>query len=237
MVPGVASNTSDSFPMITELSQKVYEFTKSTCQDLFFDVLSIQLSELTDVARFFKMSFQSLQTVVAEYFRPLEGMLATVACSKGGTILERASPLRNVLSKTYQSNWRQIQRAAFSPSIHESILLQLMEEFSLDPDQTEEALGDYLTKAEEIIFMMWVSEPSVILSLDEFGQKDVFSQSRHECLDGFLKSKEACIIVLPSIFKLVQINSAQNAGASHAEVFDKKELLVKASVLSWNYEF
>ena len=43
MVPSF-SNTSTSFPMMNELQANVSEFYKVDCQDVFFDVLSMELN-------------------------------------------------------------------------------------------------------------------------------------------------------------------------------------------------
>jgi hypothetical protein len=51
MVPSF-SNTSGSFPMINELQHIVSEFYKVDCQDVFFDVLSLELN-LEGVIYFF----------------------------------------------------------------------------------------------------------------------------------------------------------------------------------------
>lgn len=52
MVPSF-SNTSGSFPMINELQHIVSEFYKVECQDVFFDVLSLELN-LEGVIYFFQ---------------------------------------------------------------------------------------------------------------------------------------------------------------------------------------
>jgi len=40
MIPGFSSNTSASFPMFNELQNKINEFFKCDCQDIFFDLLA-----------------------------------------------------------------------------------------------------------------------------------------------------------------------------------------------------
>lgn len=59
-------------------------------------------------------------------------------------------------------------------------------------------------------------------------------------MDGFLKLKESCIIVLPAIFKLSCAYGASHLGMNEksdlpSDVFEKRELIVKASVLSIDY--
>jgi len=50
--------------------------------------------------------------------------------------------------------------------------------------------------------MMVISEPQLVFDLNEIGKRDTFTTSRHECLDGFLKQKEECLMILPAIFKV-----------------------------------
>lgn len=70
------------------------------------------------------------------------------------------------------------------------------------------------------------------MALDEIGAEDEFSQIRMDALDGFLPSKEHCIIVLPAVYKIVTTNS----NSKHGENFDKKVMISKANVLSVKYE-
>ena len=54
--------------------------------------------------------------------------------------------------------------------------------------------------------MMHVSEPQLSFDANEFGMEDEFVNSRHECLDGFLKNKQPCFIILPAVFKIQTTN-------------------------------
>lgn len=57
-------------------------------------------------------------------------------------------------------------------------------------------------------------------------------------MDGFLKAKQDCIIILPAIFKIssVQVNGRIDKNDQNlAEMFEKREIIVKSSVLSLNY--
>jgi len=47
----------------------------------------------------------------------------------------------------------------------------------------------------------------MVVDLNEIGKEDTFTGSRHECMDGFLKNKENCWIVLPALFKVQQTNA------------------------------
>lgn len=53
---------------------------------------------------------------------------------------------------------------------------------------------------------MYLAIPSLKLADSDFGQEDEFSVNHHESLDGFLKNKDDCLIILPKIFKLVLEN-------------------------------
>ena len=113
MVPGTATNTTDHFPMATELTQKIYEFLKGHCQDLFFDMLSVDIADVHRIAAFYNKTFWIIHNEVEEYFKPLKQTIAAVACLSPN--LDRQSPLYSVLRKTYQSNYLEIYKQIFSP--------------------------------------------------------------------------------------------------------------------------
>ena len=58
MVPGF-QNTSSSFPMWNEIGHMTDQFYKCDCQDLFFDVLSVDCS-MEGVIYFFKFAFNEI---------------------------------------------------------------------------------------------------------------------------------------------------------------------------------
>lgn len=70
MVP-CATNTSQSFPMYNELTQRVSELFKCECQDVFFDLLSPELN-LDGVIFFYANVYQPIFKVVQKHFAPVE---------------------------------------------------------------------------------------------------------------------------------------------------------------------
>lgn len=84
--------------------------------------------------------------------------------------------------------------------------------------------------------MAHVSIPKVQFNDSDFGQFDEFTVGAHDSLDGFLKAKDECVVVLPQLYKLVSCNA--NTGVSGSkESFEKKVTLCKQIVLPYNYEF
>jgi len=55
-------------------------------------------------------------------------------------------------------------------------------------------------------------------------------------LDGFLKSKDNCLIILPKIFKLI-VEHGNTLSKSENDSFERKVVLVKAIVLPSDYKF
>ena len=74
MIPGINSNTSNSFPMLTELQIKINDYIKLLCQDIFFDVLQPNLN-LEGVIFFFKNIFIKISEITFNYFSPIENII------------------------------------------------------------------------------------------------------------------------------------------------------------------
>ena len=74
MIPGINSNTSNSFPMLTELQIKINDYIKLLCQDIFFDVLQPNLN-LEGVIFFFKTIFIKISEITFNYFSPIENII------------------------------------------------------------------------------------------------------------------------------------------------------------------
>ena len=63
MIPGFSNNTSSSFPMLNELQNKLSEFYKCDCQDIFFDLLSPELN-MEGIVYFYKNSFLKVNEMI-----------------------------------------------------------------------------------------------------------------------------------------------------------------------------
>jgi hypothetical protein len=73
MVP-CKTNTSQSFPMYTELVQRCSELFKCECQDVFFDLLAPELN-IEGVVFFFTRVYLEIDKATKKHFAPLEQKL------------------------------------------------------------------------------------------------------------------------------------------------------------------
>lgn len=71
---------------------------------------------------------------------------------------------------------------------------------------------------------MLVSDPPIVFDMKRIGEKVQFNQFKYDSMDGFIKSNEECLIILPSVHKY-------NQGGGLGEV------IIKANVLPLSYEF
>lgn len=71
---------------------------------------------------------------------------------------------------------------------------------------------------------MMISDPPIVFDLKRIGEKVQFNQYKYDSLDGFIKTNEECLIILPSVHKY-------SSGAGLGEV------VIKPQVLPINYEF
>lgn len=215
MIPGFA-NTGGSFPMINELISNIAEFYKCECEDLFFDFLCPELS-MKGIIFFFKTAFSRIVSVVEEYFRPSEDLLKKTACMR---TLE--GPLMNALRKSYQSTWQDINEKCFTTKVINEVVKEIQGhlKFVNLEDEVLEQLESFLQKMGELVLCFYISDPSLTVNCEAIGDKVMFNPIKHEALDGFIKGKEECIVVLPSVHK----NNVDG------------ELVAKAKVLSVGYE-
>jgi len=215
MIPGFA-NTSASFPMLNELIGNIAEFYKCECEDLFYDVLSPELS-MKGVVFFFQTAFGRLMEVVEGHFKPSEDLLKKTACMK---TLE--GPLMNALRKGYQSTWKEISERCFVPKVLNEIAREIQTHLKLGELESEvtEQLETFLQKMGELVLCFYISDPPLAVNHEIIGHKVAFNPIKHEPLDGFIKGKEECIVILPSVHK----NNTEG------------ELVAKALVLSVGYE-
>lgn len=101
MVP-CTNNTSQSFPMYNELTQKVSELFKCESQDVFFDLLSPELN-LDGVVFFYANVYTPIFKTIQKHFEPVEQAIARLTHSQ---LVD--GPLESVLKKTYQTKWREM---------------------------------------------------------------------------------------------------------------------------------
>lgn len=219
MIPGFGSNTSGSFPMINELQNKISEFFKCDCQDVFFDLLSPELN-IDGIVFFYKNSLLKIQEVVVQYFEPMESTL-----KKTLSIDNLWTPIDNVLRKSVQSNWKKIFPQVCLDNSLLPIVNFLQSNLKLQDEDpaANKTILEFLKKCCELYFFCHVSDPQVFIDLNNIGQKILFNSMKYESVDGFIKQKHECVIILPSCYK---VNSSSN-----------ENLLFKAQVLPLDYEF
>lgn len=82
----------------------------------------------------------------------------------------------------------------------------------------------FLKKLGEVAFQMMISDPPIVFDLKRIGEKVQFNQYKFDSLDGFIKTNDECLIILPSVHKYT-------SGAGLGEV------VIKPQVLPLNYEF
>ncbi len=216
MIPGF-SNTSSIYPMHNELLLLVSDFLKCSCEDIFFDLLSPELS-MEGVVYFFKESLGAAHRLVTGYFDPT---MSAVCRSTGCDKVE--GPLLNVLKKVYQNNWKRVFASCVSTQQCEEVMRGLQSKLSLGDcsSAANRAIIDFVKKLCEVYFLTYISEPEFVYALETMGSKVQFNPLRHESIDGFVKSKEQCVLILPTVHK-------------HSS---SGEIIVKGRVLPVNYQF
>lgn len=50
---------------------------------------------------------------------------------------------------------------------------------------------------------MFISDPSLTFDLKKIGEKVAFNQYKYDSLDGFIKNNDECLIILPSVHKVI----------------------------------
>lgn len=219
MIPGFGSNTSGTFPMLNELQNKISEFFKCDCQDIFFDLLSPELN-IEGVVYFYKNSLLKIQELVSLYFEPMENALKNTLC-----IETLWTPIENVLRKSFQSNWKKIFVQLCQDKSIETIVLYIQRSLKLQDEdpRANVTIFEFLKKCCQIYFFCHISEPPIYIDINSIGQVTSFNNIKNDSVDGFIKQKTECIIILPSCYK---VNSSTT-----------DNMLLKSQVLPVDYEF
>ncbi|KAL4465384.1 hypothetical protein ABPG72_009129 [Tetrahymena utriculariae] len=217
MIQGFSNNTSSSFPMQNELTVQIAEFYKYDCLDLFFDVLCQELN-MKGIIYFFKTAFQRLLDTVNSYLQPSVDAIKTVGCFEN-----LDGPILNVLRKSYQLNYKQMIQKCFNRSCVSGITDEIQNSLKLGglSSETHTTISQFIQKMGEIIFLTQISDPPLYVDSKQVGSKVQFNSLKHDPFDGFIKSKEECIIILPSV---------------HKGNIPEGEIVSKALVLQSNYE-
>ncbi len=221
MIPGFSSNTSNSFPMLTELHNKISDYIKISCEDIFFDLLQPNLN-MKGVVDFFKIIFLKLSDVVEKYFNPIEKAINNTLF-----IEQIYEPIDNVLRKSYQFNWKNFYEDSKKSINYNEIINEINKKLQFEnlKENGEEwnMIKDFIIKTYEIIYFCYISDPIVSIDISQIGKEVKYNSMTHDSLDGFIKSKQLSTIILPTFYK--------------GKVSTKNSMLVKSQVLAKDYEF
>lgn len=196
--------------MFNELTNKVGEYYKCDCQDVFFDILSTELN-LEGVVYFYQNSIPPVIEQLEKYFWPIEQSIRNATCSNKLDL-----SISNVLRKKYQSNWKEICAQAINKSFCENLMRKIQGVLAIADNENEEInqqIVDFIKKFGEIALQMMISDPPLLMNVEEIGQKVSYNQHKQESMDGFIKTNEDCYVILPSVYKL-NINNADNGSQS-----------------------
>ena len=221
MIPGFSSNTSNSFPMLTELHNKISDYIKISCEDIFFDLLQPNLN-MKGVVDFFKIIFLKLSDIVEKYFSPIEKAINNTLF-----IDQIYEPIDNVLRKSYQFNWKNFYEDLKKGINCNEIITEMNKKLKFEnlKENGEEwnMIKDFIIKTYEIIYFCYISDPIVSIDISQIGKEVKYNSMTHDSLDGFIKSKQVSTIILPTFYK--------------GKVSTKNSMLVKSQVLAKDYEF
>ncbi len=223
MIPGFSSNTSNSFPMLTELQFKINDYIKLLCQDIFFDLLQPNLN-LEGVLYFFKTIFIKISEITNNYFSPIEELIKNTLFTN--ILFE---PIDNVLRKAYQANWKSYYNE-YQRGINYKILInEINKELQLNSDKKSSIynmIKEFIEKTSEICFLCYISDPIINISINQIGKEVKYNNLIHDSMDGFIKSKQNSTIILPMFYK--------GKEATNESTIIKSQVLGKNYVLPGN---
>ena len=193
MIPGINSNTSNSFPMLTELQIKIKDYIKLLCQDIFFDVLQPNLN-LEGVIFFFKTIFIKISEITFNYFSPIENIIKQTLF-----IDFLYEPIDNVLRKAYQSNWKIYFNEYQKMINYKNIIIEINKKLNLNSNN--KIIKEFLEETSKIFFLCYICDPQIIININQIGKEVRFNNMIHDSMDGFIKSKQFSTIILPMFYK------------------------------------
>ena len=230
MNPGFTSNTSNTFPMLSEIQTQINNYIKITCQDIFFDLLLEQKLAMNDIIYFYQFSLTEIDNEIRKYFNPLENEITTLIGNHS-----MPNPIYNVLKKVYQSNYKNILNKIENEKINYiNYANKLKDDLALDGDEVTDIIVSFLKTTTSLCLMCYLCEPQIEIGKDEIGNENEFNALIHDPLDGFVKPKQITYVLLPGFFK-GEINTNVNDKFKSKEY--KENMIVKMQVLSEDYAF
>jgi len=215
MIPGFA-NTSSSFPMLNELSNQTNEFYKYDCIDIFFDLLCPELN-MKGIIYFFATAYNKVSENINNYFLPMDSTIKKIGC-----LNSIEGPIINVLRKSFQTNYKEMLKKFYVFADTNEIVSEIQNNLKLGnfSEETVTIIRNFVNKLSEFLMCYYICDPPLVVNYKSIGTKVLFNAMKHDPLDGFIKAKEECIVILPSLHK------NNNEG----------ELFGKGLVLQVNYE-
>jgi len=109
---------------------------------------------------------------IEKHFQPVEVVLKKVS-----NMQSFDGPIVNVLRKTYQSNWRQIQQQCLTNAFNESVMSNIQKALSIGDEQKHmnQAIVDFVRKIGDNAFQMLISDPPIVFDLKRIGEKVQFN--------------------------------------------------------------
>ena len=207
MIPGINSNTSNSFPMLTELQIKINDYIKLLCQDIFFDILQPNLN-LEGVIFFFKNIFIKISEITFNYFSPIENIIKETLF-----IDFLYEPIDNVLRKAYQSNWKMYFNEYQKMINYKNIIIEINKQLNLN--SYNKMIKEFLEETSEIFFLCYICDPQIKININQIGKEVRFNNMIHDSMDGFIKSKQSSTIILPMFYKGKEATNESTIIKSH----------------------
>ena len=166
MIPGF-SNTSNEFYIPHEMREKISEFNKYDCEDVFFDLLCPELN-IKGIIYFYYTSFKRTKELIAHYFSKTERSLKETACL---TTLD--GPIMNVLRKSYQSTWKKMQAKAVQDRSLYKICTEIQKSLNLgqNSDKTNTDIKNFLLNLANLQFCFYISDPCIQTDYKKIGNK------------------------------------------------------------------
>jgi hypothetical protein len=70
---------------------------------------------------------------------------------------------------------------------------------------------EFISKFGELAMKMMISDPPLVFEFGQIGKKVQFNQHKQDSLDGFIKTGEDCLVIIPPVYKLIPSTSSNNS--------------------------
>lgn len=195
----VNNNTSSEFPMTTELTVKINDFVKVSCQDFFFDCIAEYTSSLKQMSMIYQSLFDEFVLKINTQLQHFENIIKQTVCV--GAV---SQPIRNVLQKTLQIHFKAIKTQIEMNVIdYEQLHVNVMNMLGVNKKNKtmEKEVKVFLQKMYDIVYLCLLSTPTIYIQTDNIGHRVRFNAGLHESFDGFVSKMEWCVVLLPAFYK------------------------------------